>query len=329
MKILVLTDHQKHSDQNSVYGLVYALRQREPEARFYIASRAVGANSDFFYHFNSRELQVSEAQNGFYFNEAEKFFTQGAKKMKLEEFDWILLRLPRPIPTGFFDFLRTEFSEQHIINRPTGIERTSNKLFLLNYPQWCPPMKHCRSVEDILNFAEQFPIVLKPLESYGGQGLIRIEEERVWEEQKTIDRDAFIQRLQRTESVDYLAMKYLKNVNMGDKRILVSNENILGATLRKPPPGSWLCNVSQGGTSHEVEPDEREIEILNDLVPDMRSLGVILFGIDTLVGDDGLRYLSEINTLSLGGLTPADRASGKPILDKAAEGIWNYINKKS
>ncbi|MCB9293917.1 MAG: hypothetical protein H6559_12470 [Lewinellaceae bacterium] len=40
-------------------------------------------------------------------------------------------------------------------------------------------------------------------------------------------------------------MKFLRNVRQGDKRIIVVNGEVLGAVLRLPPRGSWLCNAAQ------------------------------------------------------------------------------------
>nr|MBS0038474.1 glutathione synthetase [Saprospiraceae bacterium] len=327
MKVLVLTDHRGHSEQNSVYGLVRAMSKLEKGAQFFIASRGLSVNDPFFYDFKSSELEVLRCVEDFRYHPDHAFFMKPGIIMNLKDFDWILLRLPRPIPDGFFDFLRANFNEDKIINRPSGIELTGSKLFLLNYPKWCPPMKLCESVKDIREFADRFPIVIKPLENYGGKGLVRIDGKKVWEENELTDREKFFDKLSREKDIRYLGMKYLTNVHLGDKRIMISNEEILGASLRTPPPGSWLCNVAQGGTSSEVELDEREIEMVKALIPDMKSQGVVLFGVDTLAGNDGLRYLSEINTLSLGGLAPAEMNSKLPILEKAAQGIWNYIKQ--
>ena len=327
MKILVLTDHRAHTVQNSVYELVGMLKKLRPDSDFYVASRGLEVNNDFFYEMNSKEVSVRRATEDFQFSADHQFYRSDLEVHGIADFDWIILRLPRPIPIGFFDFLRDNFDEKRIINRPSGVEITGNKLFLLNYPQWCPPMRHCKSTEDIQEFAADFPIVLKPLEDYGGRGLVKIDGQKVWEGNIETNLTTFFEKLKGGGSFEYLAMKYLSNVHLGDKRIMISNETILGATLRLPPEGNWLCNVSQGGRSVDSQPDERETAIAFDLIKDIKKHGVVLFGFDTLTGDDGLRYLSEINTLSLGGLAPADKNSQIPIMKNAALGIWDYISE--
>ncbi|MCB9293918.1 MAG: hypothetical protein H6559_12475 [Lewinellaceae bacterium] len=71
---------------------------------------------------------------------------------------WVL-RFPRPRNRRRAHFQPT-----------SGIEETSNKAFLTQFPEICPPMQLCQTVDDIWNFQERFPIVLKPLENYGGAG---------------------------------------------------------------------------------------------------------------------------------------------------------------
>jgi len=83
-----------------------------------------------------------------------------------------------------------------------------------------------------------------------------------------------------------------------------------------------------GGTSNaaEIEPEEEEIVKLVD--PVLSKLGIVMYGVDTLVGDDGKRVLSEINTTSIGGLPQIAAMRNEPLLEKAIELILKYCNKK-
>jgi glutathione synthase len=115
---------------------------------------------------------------------------------------------------------------------------------------------------------------------------------------------------------------------MGDKRTIVANYQVLGSALRMPAPGSWMCNVAQGGHGVPAEMDEDEKIIERTLTPLLHQKGVIMYGFDTLVGDDGRRVLSEINTLSIGGLVPLEELTGKPILSRAARLLWDHVEGK-
>ena len=123
-------------------------------------------------------------------------------------------------------------------------------------------------------------------------------------------------------------MKYLKNVDRGDKRVIVVNGKIMGATLRIPKQGSWICNLSAGGSSNLAKADDNEIKISESISPTIIDQGVVIFGFDTLVDDNGNRVLSEINTLNVGGLLQAEMHSGKPVVQDSANLIWSYICEK-
>jgi len=128
--------------------------------------------------------------------------------------------------------------------------------------------------------------------------------------------------------IDYLAVKFLENVKQGDKRIVVVNGEILGASLRLPAENSWLCNVAMGGSSNMAEVESEEEEIIRLINPTLSDMGIVMYGVDTLVGDDGKRVLSEINTTSIGGLPQIAAMRNEPLVERAIDLIWEYYNEK-
>ncbi len=325
-KILVLTDHRAHSIHNSVYTLANALRSHPKCEHIHIASRGYPGNEEFFYRMRGTSLKVNDMERAIRFSKTGKAFQFSERMVDIRDYDFILMRLPRPIPTGFFDFLLEQVPEERFINSPRGIAITGHKRYLLNFEGWAPPMRFCTSLEHIYTFKEQFPIVLKPVESYGGNGILRLENDQIYVGQQPFLIDTFIPVIeQQLLNGGYLAMKYLKNVHMGDKRIIVINGEIMGAALRLPAKDSWLCNASQGGTSHYTEPDDRERQMVQAIHEKVSKEGIVMFGLDTLVDDHGNRVLSEINTLSIGGLKQLNLLTGKPVVKKAAKALMEYI----
>ena len=124
-----------------------------------------------------------------------------------------------------------------------------------------------------------------------------------------------------------LAMQFLKNVVLGDKRTIVANKKILGSAIRMPAEGQWICNIAQGGHALPAIPDEDELKMEAVLTPLLREKGIVLYGFDTLVNDEGRRVLSEINTMSVGGLLPLQEMIGSPVVDLAAAGILDYVDE--
>ena len=182
-------------------------------------------------------------------------------------------------------------------------------------------------VKILTNILTKTVKITKVLRNYGGKGIMKNDGERVWEGNDEITFSEFKEKL-KGQSIEYLGMKYLKNVHAGDKRVIVCNKKILGASLRLPSKNSWLCNVAQGGSSNIAQPDAEEKEMTHQLSEILFEKGIILFGFDTLLGDDGKRKLSEINTLSIGGLTQIAELSEKPVVNTAANFIWDYIKKE-
>ncbi|MEZ4684962.1 MAG: hypothetical protein R3B47_02520 [Bacteroidia bacterium] len=164
------------------------------------------------------------------------------------------------------------------------------------------------------------------MHSYGGRGIIRIDGAEITREGQEFNWDSFRDWYQSAEEPPLLAMQYLKNIDRGDKRLVVAGGEILATSLRKPAKGGWLANVAQGGSSRMARPDAREREIIEYLTPILKAEGIFYYGLDTLVNDHGKRIISEINTLSIGGIVPAEKHSGRPLTDRFAELFVKHIS---
>lgn len=327
-KILVFTDHSGHSAENSIYTLLHALNAQSNCALIDVVSRGLSENAPFFKDLKGTTFVASRVTEGFQFDADGSFYHQQQKHVDIQDYDVLFLRLPHPIQAGFWDHLRGIFPEKRIFNQPSGIEISGNKQFLLALPEWCPPIKLCHDRATVLAFAQQFPIVLKPLKGYGGQGIVKIEDGQAWMGNQTIDLELFLRDME-VQKESYLGMKYLKNVSEGDKRIVVIYGKVMGASLRLPAQGSWLCNASQGGQSVQTQLTTEEVAMAAALSEKLGKIGVPFFGFDTLVDDQGKRVLSEVNTLSIGGIKQMDaQQKDKNIAAQAAQQIMSYISKE-
>jgi glutathione synthase len=330
-KILFLTDHTNHGASNSLYILVEQMRLHPCCVQVDVATRGNKMNDSFFKNDQPSGLYVTRADKDFTFSPAGKSFEKYRLCSSLDTYDVVWLRLPPPLSDSFLALLSQRFSNQLIINSPRGIQVTGSKEFLINFRELCPPMKICTSIEDIEIFKNRFPIVLKPFQDYGGKGIVRIDGNKVWEGKRETTFDNFIEKIKHSP-IEYLGVKYLKNVNQGDKRIVVVNGKILGASLRLPAKDSWICNIAMGGSAMDATPDEAEVKIVECLNPALAKLGIVMYGVDTLMNDKGKRVLSEINTTSIGGFANISKLSNKLPAKEAADLIWNYIigkNKKN
>jgi len=323
---LILTDHSNHSAENSVYAISNALAKHPLTNRVDIASRGILKNDRFFQSREPLNIWATAIKEGFSFTDDGSSYLQGIRQVPLSDYDLIWLRLPPPLDKSLLDFFTTVFADQFVINSPAGIYQTGSKAFLVNFKAVCPPIKVCNSIEDIIEFKKLFPIVLKPFREYGGKGIVRIEGEEVWDGNHQMTFKQFASNLENNE-VAYLGVKFLKNVSKGDKRIIVVNGKVLGASLRLPPKDSWLCNVAMGGSSHLTNVDQEEYKIIETVNPILSKMGIAMYGLDTLVDDDGKRILSEINTTSIGGLPQVAQQRQLPLVEEAIDLIWKYFLK--
>jgi glutathione synthase len=326
IKLLVLTDHSGHSKENSLYELLQEMQQHPNCEYIDIASRGIQENKDFFHGSEKASLYVSRVKADFAFSSNGEAF-QSLNATDIHHYDAIFLRLPPLEVDHFFRFLEETYPNKLIINNPSGILTTGSKEFLVHFPSVTPPLKVCTSFEEIDSFKSKFPIVLKPFRNYGGHGIVRIENDEVNLGNKIIPYDQWKKSLE-GQKIAYLGVQFLKNVSQGDKRIVVVDGQIIGASLRLPSKGSWLCNAAQGGTSNATVITAEEEQMVKVINPILSKLGIVMYGVDTLTDDNGKRVLSEINTTSIGGLRQIQELYNQPILKRISDRLWNYLIKK-
>jgi glutathione synthase len=294
-----------------------------------IASRGYSANDSFFTDYQFDDLNAIRITESFDFDPLGKQFSIKTSLVDPFDYDLLFLRLPRPLTDDFLIQLDLKLNHIVIINDPIGIINSSSKSFLLNFRELCPPIKLCKSISEVLDFSKKHDLVLKPLREYGGKGLLRIMGETLNDGDRDWNTIEYLWTIENTLISDgYLAMKYLKNVVNGDKRLLVVNGEIQAAAIRFPARDQWLCNVASGGTAHPAEPTDKEVEIVNRINPLLKKNGILIYGADTLEDDDGNRTLSEINTLSIGGFAQAEKFTGKPVIKLTLDKIFEYANAR-
>lgn len=326
-RLLVLTDHSVHSAENSVYPLLQAMHDHRGYDDIDVASRGFQKNGAFFEGIEGSSLFVRTVEHGVQFHPDADWLKPETEITSAEEYDAIFLRLPPPPSRSFFKFLKQWAGKHVIFNHPDGILETSSKAFLLNFQKYTPPVQLCNHVDEIKSFAKRFPIVLKPLYNYGGKGVVKVFDNQADTGDEILPFDVFAGRLGQ-EMFPLLAMKFMEHVRQGDKRILVVKSEVQGASLRLPAEGSWICNVARGGSAVPAEPTKREIKMAHAVAEPLLERGILIFGFDTLEDGDGMRYLSEVNTMSIGGIRQMEDQTGRPVLARVVELIWQYLDAK-
>lgn len=324
-KVLCLTDHSKHSNQNSVYALLRGMFAHPDTISIDVASRGSSVNDDFFKQLDFNSLFGRNVNSDFEYDLTGFYWTNDLVSLDIEEYDIIFFRLPSPLSEDLYQALASDYGHKVLINDPKGMIDCSSKSILAQFRDSCPPLKLCRSIDDIRSFCvEHKSIVLKPMRGYGGQGIIKVDINDFEKEEASI-RAVLLEE----KEEGLLAMKFLKNVVNGDKRLIVVGGEIVASSLRVPAEGSWLCNVAMGGSSHYSVPTENEQRIVSRLAPFLSKKGILIAGIDTLEDDNGERVLSEINVLSIGGFPQAEEQTGQPIILNTINKIYEYVRSEA
>ncbi len=183
-----------------------------------------------------------------------------------------------------------ELSEQTgtaVINRPEAIRNSNEKLTALQFPQFMPETVVSKNIGRIKEFlADKGKIVLKPLDGFGGEGIALLEK-------GSDDVARTVERMTSGGSVFVMAQQFIDGVSEGDKRVIMLDGEPIGAVLRMPPEGGFICNFHSGGKPKKTELSERDLEICSALKPHLRETGIYLAGIDIVGG-----MLTEINCTS-------------------------------
>jgi glutathione synthase len=323
--ILVLTDHRLHSAENSVYALSAALLAHPLVNSVDIASRGLEENAMFFDGHTNAVLSVIPAVSRMTYRRGRNLLESSASEAELADYDFVFLRLPPPIPVRLFRSLPEAMPEDHIVNEPSGIIRTASKAFLLEVAELCPPMHMIRKRSDALDFLGPYnAIVLKPLYGYAGNGVVKFTKEHA---EMSNGNRLFHRIFFKEWSPPYIGMQFLDNVAEGDKRTIVVNNKIMGSALRKPTGGKWTCNIANGGVASHAIPDATDHKIATRLSTELGKQGILIFGFDTLMNNDGQRVLSEVNTMSIGGLKQIRDAEEKPILKEVVSEVMQHLDR--
>ncbi|MGF1456455.1 MAG: hypothetical protein ACFB6R_13900 [Alphaproteobacteria bacterium] len=327
MRVLVLTDHHAFSHYDSQFALTRALRRRWGLS-VHVASRRDPNNADFFADPTGAEIWTRWADRHFLFETGADWFEGRTTPRPLTAFGAVIHKIEPPLDEAFLAKLASFEDRIVFINSPSGMIRTSTKLFLRHVADLVPGFAVCETVTDVVaHLALEPSIVIKPASGSSGRGLIRIGPDGVWDGSTRLDGGITSPSVRRliAETLPGIAMRFLPDVVEGDKRILVFNGSILGGLLRLPKAGSWIANVAQGGRVRATGIDEEERAIVARIDPLMREHGVPIYGIDTLRAPDGFRVLSEINTANPNGMIQIETLGGQPVLAPLAAGMHRFI----
>lgn len=252
----------------------------------------------------------------------------------LQDFDLIYCRSDKPLPDSYYLRLAEVENRVPFVNRPSSLLEVSKRQFIEQFARpYLPDFISTRSVTDAVKFISQFKtVVFKSSSSYGGkgvwkcalQGKIATIEHSSGGKQVFSSVEQACEHILGKDDLDFQLVRFLKNVHEGDKRILVVGEEILGGYLRKAREGSWINNITAGGSATLAAVSSAEKDIIMCTVGEFSRRGVHTLGYDFLMDDDESWILSEVNAGNIGGYNRLEQLSGEPIIDELILWLCNY-----
>ena len=261
------------------------------------------------------------------------------RQTPLDHIDVVFCRTLKPFPDGYMDQLIALEKWVPFINSPQGIGEHLRPTFLPEIADGLTAeMIVTRDVSDAVDFLDRHQtIVAKRANSCGGKGVYRVrrladasvstnnvrEGSIAFPNAKTV-----FQKIFKSSQDEFQLVRYLNNVDRGDKRVLVIDGQILGAYLRRSADGGWVHNVSSGGTYHPAELSDHEREAIRKTWPHYARRGVHTLGYDFLAGDDHQWVISEINAGNIAGYSLLQELTGRPIYQDVLDWLVDFARQK-
>jgi glutathione synthase len=220
------------------------------------------------------------------------FEAQVPVEAPLAGFDAVLMRQDPPFDMEYVAATwlleRAQDSGVRVFNAPRAVRDHSEKLSILEFPQFIPDTVVAREPETLQAFIDATgDAVLKPLDGMGGSSVFRVRRDDP-------NRNVIVETLTCCSARSIMAQRYLPEIARGDKRILlIGGEPVPFALARIPKPGETRGNLAAGGTGVAQPLTLRDREIASHLAPILDARGILLAGID-VIGDS----LTEINVTS-------------------------------
>lgn len=209
------------------------------------------------------------------------------QEINLADFPVIFIRDEPPFDMSYITstyLLEKLTSKVLFINNPKGIRDFPEKLSALDYLDHMVPSCVTLNLEKLEDFLSKHKkCVIKPLYSYGGEGIDIVTDEMNLKEHYSNLQFLYPQ-------IPVLLQEYIPEITEGDKRVILFDGEILGAVNRVPPKNSFKANLVAGAYPEKTTLTTKEKKIALLVAKNLQKSGVILAGID-LINEN----LSEIN----------------------------------
>ena len=213
-------------------------------------------------------------------------------EMALRDFDAVLMRKDPPFDQEYlYATLLLSLAEDQgarVINRAASLRNYNEKLAIAKFGQFTVPTMVTSDVARLQAFIDMHQdVIVKKLDGMGGTSIFRVRADDP-------NRNAIVEVQTVDGSVSVMAQRYIAEITVGDKRVLVIDGRAVPFCLaRIPKEGETRGNLAAGGRGVAQPLSRRDREIAEALGPQLKADGLTIVGLD-IIGN----YLTEVNVTS-------------------------------
>jgi glutathione synthase len=248
--------------------------------------------------------------------------------LPLAGFDVIFMRAEPPLDPLMLNFLDSVKDDVFIVNSVRGMREANNKLYTAVFEDpenEIIPVTHVSKNKDYLikmiEESSSDKMILKPLNGFGGSGVILIEKAAMGNINSLLD---FYISKSDGGSEYVILQEYIEGADQGDVRVLILNGQPIGAMRRIPGEKDHRSNVSAGGSvaKHKLNPQEKLL--CKKIGPKLVKDGLYFVGIDVIGGK-----LVEVNVMSPGGITYMNKVYKIKLQEKVVDFLESKVLERN
>ncbi|WP_298420768.1 glutathione synthase [uncultured Kordia sp.] len=247
--------------------------------------------------------------------------------LPLAGFDVIFMRANPPLDPIMLNFLDSVKDDVFIVNSLQGMREANNKLYTAAFGDAHSniiPNTHVSKNKDYLvqqiKESKADKMILKPLNGFGGSGVILIEKSAMNNIKSLLD----FYITSGDGSSNYVILQdYIEGADQGDVRILLLNGEPIGAMKRVPGTDDHRSNVSAGGSVQKHTLTKAEKALCKQIGPKLVNDGLYFVGIDVIGGK-----LVEVNVMSPGGITYINKVYKAKLQEKVIDFVESKVVDK-
>jgi glutathione synthase len=246
----------------------------------------------------------------------------------LKGFDVIFMRDNPPMDPLVLNFLDSIKDDVFICNAVDGLREANNKIYTAAYydpkRELIPATHVSKNIDYLLRVVEESEsdkMIMKPLDGYGGSGVIVIEKSAMHNIKSLLD--FYVNRTEGKSSY-VIVQEYVDGAEEGDVRVLMLNGEPIGALRRRPAKGDARSNISAGGSVEKYKLTAADKSLCRKVGEKLVRDGIYYAGLDIIGGK-----LIEVNVMSPGTITDINKLNNTKIQQKIVDYLERVVTEIS